>query len=316
MNIGKHLMGITLVGLLLVSVIFSGIAQAEPDRQDDESPFIHLVIELDGEVGSIAYNRASWDDFNVTNIALPGTSLLPLDYLVVSGDNGVIILCTDLEVTSRFANGSPECDEEPDTFFFTNMNLLEWTPDDTEIFMLDGSTLPEDLSDVETVVLPPTDEVNRAVETIVDLELDDDIEAYVLANALASQGLYIDAINLLQSNENLQCSNQRPQVNTDDETTVFSTPSVYIRLGEWYAIAGNEDVSRRYLECARESAEAYGDAVSHGLATARLATVTSDANEKAQLYQEAINSFDLMHAVDSVNVLLDLCGSANCARPE
>jgi hypothetical protein len=134
---------------------------------------------------------------------------------------------------------------------------------------------------------------------------------------LATYGLYYDAVNLLLSSSALQCV-QRPFVEPDTSDGVINTlesPQTYIRLGEWYHIINGADASEQFLNCAFELAGQLGDTANQALAAARLGDFATDSNNKIEWYQLAINLYAPLTATNSIDALIEACGSANCTRP-
>lgn len=312
----RKMLGIALATLLLLGV-FSLPVFAEPALQDDESSPAHLIIGVDGEWSSMGVNRSSWDDFSATNPLHPGMALQERDYVGISGNTTLFVLCSDLKIVEMFADGVADC-AKTDTSAFINMDAPFWSFDGVAVLVpSDAIVMPDDIEELNPV-LADSDVVAQAngiIETISGLGLDEGTTAYVAAYALASHGFYLDAVNIILAAEDLQCNAQRDFVEVDEGETVYEYPSVYLRMGEWYAILGNPDVSQRYLQCAVDLAESSEDALSAGLAYSRLAVVTDDAAERTASYQSAIENFVTLSAEDAVETLLDACGSANCTAP-
>lgn len=314
----RKLLGTVLAILLLMGVVSAPVF-AEPTRQNDETMPVHLIIGVDGDWSAIAVNRSTWDDFSITNGVHPGMALQSRDYVEVSGDNALIILCSDLSTTELFANGVPECDNT-DTPAFINMDKPVWTFENEQVLVeSDEFLMPDDLADSDKVPVL-ADEATRGeivalLENLLAVDMDFDTQAFVGSYALASHGFYLDAVNTMLTVETLQCSDRRNFVEVSDGNSIYESPSVYLRMGEWYAILGNLDVSARYLQCAADLAEENGDALSAGLAYSRLAVVSTDATQRTAYYQTAIEAFNSLSADVAVENLLDACGSANCTAP-
>ncbi len=314
----RKLLGTVLAILLLMGVVSAPVF-AEPTRQDDETMPVHLIIGVDGDWSAIAVNRSSWDDFSITNGIHSGMALQSRDYVEVSGDNALIILCSDLSTTELFANGVPEC-ETADTPAFMNMDKPVWSFENEQVLVgSDALVMPDDLANSDMIPVLADEatrtEVGDILTNIAGLGLDDSTLPYVSAYALASRGFYLDAVNAMLTSEDLQCSDRRNFVEVSDGNSVYENPSVYLRMGEWYAILGNPEVSTRYLQCAVDLAETNGDALSAGLGYSRLAAVSDDAEQRTAYYQTAIEAFNSLSADAAVESLLDTCGSANCTAP-
>lgn len=304
----KQFLGAALTLMIGVGVLLPGVVRAQGD---DEAQPANIVIVVEGEA---SYNRAGWDDFNVNNFALPGTPLHPDDYLRVPGDSAVLVICADLSTEELLADGTPECNIVPENPAFIAFDALDWDLTDVTILV---TTVPDNVD--EDIDLELTDDVGQITAyaaAIQALPIDSDAQVYALAYMLASNGFYLDAINALQNLEGLQCTEQTPEVEINGDVTITSAPTTYLRLGEWYAIAGNTDVGERYLQCARQVADETGDQVTYALASVRLASLASEADDAAALYQGAIERFNALTATDAVETVLELCESANCTRPE
>lgn len=306
----KQILGAALTVMIGIGALLPGAIHAQDD--DDVQP-ANIIINTEGVT---SYNRATWDDPNADNLALPGTPLHSDDYVLVSGDSTALVICADLSTVELLANGTPECNSNPDNPAFITFDRLDWDPTEIDILVTDEIVLPDGIDEIDnTTPANNIDLVNDYASAIQQLPVNTDAQMYARAYMLASNGLYLDAINALQELEGLQCTEQRPFVEIDD-VTITSSPTTYLRLGEWFAIAGNTEISERYLQCATEAAGEIGDDVTYALALVRLATLSGDADVAAGLYQEAIDRFDSLTATEAMETLLDLCGSANCTRPE
>ncbi|MCI0712470.1 MAG: hypothetical protein L0154_20105 [Chloroflexi bacterium] len=303
----KQFLGAALTLMIGVGVLLPGAVRAQGD--DNAQP-ANIIITIEGET---SYNRSTWDDPSVNNFALPGTPLHLDDYLRVPGDSTVLVICADLSTVPLLADDTPECNVVPENPAFIAFDALDWDLTDVNILATDETDVPQGV-DVE--ITDDVDQVNAYATAIQALPLDDDAQVYALAYMRASNGFYLDAINELQSLEDLQCTEERREVEINGDVTITSAPTTYLRLGEWFAIAGNTDVGERYLNCARAVADETGDQVTYALASVRLATLTSDADTATGYYQEAIERFNALTATDAMETVLDLCGSANCTRPE
>ena len=312
----RKLLGTALTILLLMGVVSVPVF-AEPTRQNDDKLPVHIIIGVDGEWSAITLNRSDWEDFNATNAVHPGMALQDRDYVGVSGDNALLILCADLSESELFANGVAEC-SATDTPAFVNMDTPLWSNEGVDTLIAsDAIVMPENAGDI-TPILADEDTIAQMSETVNSvgaLGLEPGTEAYVGAYALASQGFYLDAVNTLLAVDDLQCSERRAFVDVVDGDSIYESPSVYLRMGEWYGVLGNLEVSARYFQCAIDVAEANDDALSAGLGYSRLAVVTEDAVERTAHYQAAIDNFNILSAEGAVESLLDACGSANCSAP-
>lgn len=313
----KRLISGVIALLMVVGVLLPGTALAQPRLQDSDEPQpAFLVIQVDGGAENITLNRSTWDDLNATITVFPSMTVLSRDYVYINGSASLRILCADLTVAELFSNGVADCAENPDNPAFVNMDTLDWNPQDVEVFVRDTSEVPAETDGVETTSVDSNtlSLVEGYEATIVGLNLDDEIQAYALAVMYATHGMYYDAINTLQTADNLQCVQQRPSARLDGDMSAFETPAPYLRLGEWYAVTGGEEASLRYLGCAQELAVSQNDLWDGATALARLAVQTDDAAQKTELYQQAIDNYLQLSASDAVDAMIELCGSANCSR--
>ena len=312
------LLGTALAILLLLGVVSVPVF-AEPTRQDDIKMPVHIIIGVDGEWSDMAFNRSAWEDYSATNPLSPGMALQDRDFVEISGSTTLRILCADLSASEMLANSAPECGAT-DTPAFINMDTPLWAFANVDVLITsDAIVMPDDLADSDLIPIMADDatraQITQTLASIGELGLEAGTQAYVEAYALASQGIYLDAVNTLLAVEDLQCTDRRNFVEVTDGNSIYENPSVYLRMGEWYAILGNLNVSARYLQCAGELAEANADLLNVGLAYSRLAVVTEDAEARTASYQAAIDTFNALSADTAVADLLDACGSANCTAP-
>ncbi|MBI5931860.1 MAG: hypothetical protein HY862_21300 [Chloroflexi bacterium] len=304
--------------VLAVSLLtLTGVVSAQPRQQSNEQEVTHLLLAVSGTVN---INREGWDDYNTFSPAFPGTPVRARDYLQVAGNSQAIILCADLTVVEQYADGIVQCDSNPNPTAFVYLNEAVWkdapqpAPAATSL-----STIPENANGVSTTTLSSQDEaiLNAALSALSSLGLDEESLAYATANLYAQFGLYYDAINTILATSTRQCV-ERPFVDADTSDgviSVFESPMTYIRLGEWYHMIDGADASDQFLHCGFELAGTLADIASQALAAARLADFSTDATDKINWYQQAINLYAPLTDSGSLQSLIEACGSSNCTLP-
>lgn len=308
-----HFKLLMLTTVLVISLVLPSLARAQSD--DEEIAHLLLVVE-----GTVNVNREGWDDYNTFSPAYSGTPIRARDYLQVAGNSRAVILCADLTIVEQFADGVVDCNSNPNPVGFIYLNSVLWdeTPQPAPK-VVNGSKVPpsadgvaaENLDDNSVAI------VNNGLQALANAGLDEESSAYATANLLATYGLYYDAINLLLSSSDLQCV-QRPFVEPDTSDGVisaFESPQTYIRLGEWYHTINGADASEQFLNCAFELAGQLGDTANQALAASRLADFSTESADKIAWYQQAINLYAPLTATNSIQSLIEACGSSNCTQP-
>jgi hypothetical protein len=300
---------LVIIASLLVSRLGpAGLAQAQAPAT--ESP-AHLLLLIEGTVG---VSREGWS-LLAQSPAVVGTSLREGDYLVFSGASRAVILCADLTISEQFADGVAKCSPNPANPAFYYPDSLEWFPNTLMVMTTPDTVLPADTEGVQLAALAVDDltALNTLLNTVTTLQFDADVDAYVRASIYARYGLYYDALNMLITQEGLQCR-EATIVRPTGQSAILESPTVYLRAGEWFYFTGDREASERFFTCARQLALNMSDTGNAALAAARLGDVTSDPNP-FQFYQEAISGFASLQASETVDGLLILCGVRNCSDP-
>ncbi len=306
-----------LIGILLLASLMTMAGGSTVIAQTGEEEVTHLLLATSGTVN---VNREGWDDYNTFSTAYPGTPVRARDYLQVTGNSQAVILCADLTIAEQYADGIVECNSNPNPTAFIYFNEVIWkdvpqpSPAATSL-----STIPTNSNGVSTTSISPDDEaiLNSGLAALASYGLDEESLAYATANLYAQFGLYYDAINTILATSTRQCV-ERPFVDADTSDgviSVFESPTAYIRLGEWYHLIDGADASEQFLNCAFELAGVLDDTASQALAAARLGDFSTDAAQKIDWYQQAINLYSPLTASGSVQSLLEACGSSNCTLP-
>jgi hypothetical protein len=309
-----HFKLLMLTTVLVISLVLPGLASAQSD--DEEIAHLLLVVE-----GTVNVNREGWDDYNTFSPAYSGTPIRARDYLQVTGNSRAVILCADLTIVEQFADGVVDCNSNPNPAAFIYFNSVLWdeTPQPTPT-VVSQSTLPPEADGVSTEDLDDNSlaVVNSGLQALANIGLDDESYTYATANLLATYGLYYDAINVLVNTGELDCTVQRAFVEPDTSDGVisaFESPQVYLRLGEWYHTINGQEASERYLNCAFELSGQLGDIANQALAAARLGDLSTETSDKIFWYQQAINLYAPLTATNSIQSLIEACGSSNCTQP-
>lgn len=282
-------------------------------QNNSNSPEVaHVVLEVEGTVG---VSRDGWNVLSQTAV-VPGMALRASDYLIFSGASQVKVLCADLSIQEVFSDGVVKCTSNPSHPAFYYVDMLDWLPDTNTVTTTAETVLPDEVSEaieLETLSSADTATLNSQRATIEALNLDDDIEAYVLASLYARYGLYYDAITTVSAHEDLQCKDVA-LVRSLGASAMLESPTVYLRLGEWYYFVDDLANSEQMLTCSQQLATSNNDIGHVALASARLGDITTDGNPFT-FYQQAIDSFAQLQANNAVDNLLQTCGSRNCSDP-
>jgi tetratricopeptide (TPR) repeat protein len=309
---------------MLILVIITVVAVGGSATAQGNSPEpAYLVLSVD-EGADAVVSRNGWD-VAAWSPLMPGASLRLGEYVQLSGRTTIVVLCSDLTVLEQRSSEAPRCNRYPEFDAFVYLDDPTWIPDTTpapvNVISTDPATFPEVVSAQNLNLVPLSGdkaaEVEQRVSAILDLDVPDEAKVFALGSYYRAEGMLIDALGALTAMPSLECTAQRPTVELPaaDERTLTQSPVLYLRLGELYQMIGQiEDAARNY-DCAITLAEGLSDPADAGLAYARRATLSTDPAEALQFYQQAINYYVTLGAVDSANEVLEICGSRNCTLP-
>ena len=310
-SFGGHTKKLSLFVLVLLLISISSGVTAQSDSGEDE--VAHLLLQVEG---TVTVSRDGWDIL-ADSLAVSGSNLREGDYLVFSASSRAVILCADLSLAEQFADGVANCISDPQIPAFYYADAIEWMPEtDTQTIIVKADTsIPASAPAMQTESLSAEDSQTLASleQSIASLGLELEVQSYVTATLYARYHLYYDAINELLQNETVQCI-ERAVVRPTGSSMIFESPVTYIRLGEWHQFIGDVEASQRFFACGFQLAEELGDTGNAALAAARSGDVTT-SDDQVNYYQQAIDRFASLDAIESIEVLLGICGSRSCTDP-
>jgi hypothetical protein len=315
----------TLVGVIILVLIavMPGIPHGVTAMQGTTSDPIHLVLSVESD-GDVTINRIDWN-VNGLSPVYPGTGVRGSDYLNLSGRSTLSVLCTDLQLIDQRNSEAPRCNTYPSITAFFYADDPTWTPSSgaPTVVVTDPPTIPPEVTtdlgafNLQTLSGDQQAQVSQVTNTIMSLGVDTAAQAVALSSYYTSQEMYFDAIGVMTSLPDLQCTAQRPKVQAPEggKRPLLQSPVVYLRLGELFQMIGQIQDAQRYYQCAQELSDGLSDTADSALAYARLANVWPDPGQAIQFYQTSINLYVQLGATDYANSLLEICGSRNCTMP-
>lgn len=315
----RTLISFALVLILAVTAV-TLVPAGSMSAQDAEREAVHLVLAVNSS-GAVSFNRIEW---GVTAFAplFPGTGVRANDFMDVSADTTITILCADLALVRQRGSGVPDCSTYLQDPVFRYVDDPEWLPADVGVVTVtESSPQPDEIfATGEFQVAAAGDSllaaVTEQVSAIAALDVPDDAKAFALATYYREQGMTFDAVNALLALPEVGCQREGQTVAPPraDERPLAKLPVTYLRLGELYQELGNDDIAARYYGCAATLAETLEDPANLALASARWANIV-DIATATPLYQVAIDSYAQLGARGYAETMAEFCGR-DCRLPD
>ncbi len=316
----RNILSLLIAALLLGLAARPHVAAQDFDPRGNPDEPVHLVLMLTDE-SDARINRMDWD-VNAFAPVQAGTAARASDFIDVAGRTTLTILCTDLTPIEQHGSEVPRCDPyapEP-AFFYVDDPTWSMTANPATSITVYPPELANAPSDVDpsgyalvTLSDAALETVTAQANTIMGLTLSPAAKAFALASLYRGQGMAFEALSMLQALPDVQCSARRPSVDASAVSDpLAASPVTYLRMGELYDILGKPDDALRNYICAASRAEESNDPADLALAFARQANLTTDPVRAVELYQQAINGYAALGAMDDANALLEICGLRNC----
>jgi tetratricopeptide (TPR) repeat protein len=310
------------IGLVVLIALGLGGRAAAQEQGQARTVAAHLVLAM-SQGGVAEINRMDWDVNAFAPLAL-GEGVRSNDYIEVSGDTSLAILCADLQLIEQRGSEVPPCNQYIDTPMFSYTEDPVWRPSDAAstivVFPPDLALVPVEISDPgafnqSVLTGGDLDQVVSARDTILDLSVPGEAKAYALSRLYRNQDMIFDALGVLLPD--LECTARRAFVEPPgpNERLLFKSPAVYLHAGEMFQMLGQTEDAVRYYTCAADLADATGDTANLALAFARLGNATEEPGQKISFYQQAIDTYAALNAPELVNGVLEICGRGNCSVP-
>ncbi len=316
----RNILSLFVAALLLGLAAYPHVAAQDFDPRGNPDEPVHLVLALTDE-GEANINRMDWD-VNAFAPVQPGTAARASDFIEVAGRTTLTILCADLTLIEQHGSEVPRCEPyAPDpAFFYVDDPTWSMTANPVAsitVYPPELANTPQDVTPgayaLVTLSGDALDTVTAQAQTIMGLNISPAAKAFALAGLYRSQGMALEALSMLQALPDVQCSARRPSVDASSVSDpLAASPVTYLRMGELYDILGMPDDALRNYICAATRAEETGDPANLALAFARQANLTTDPVRAIELYQQAINAYAGLGAMDDANALLEICGLRNC----
>ena len=316
----RNILSLLVAALLLGLAAHPHVAAQDFDPRGNPDEPVHLVLALTDEAEA-NINRMDWD-VNAFAPVQPGTAARASDFIDIAGRTTLTILCADLTLIEQHGSEVPRCEPyAPDpAFFYVDDPTWSMTANPATTITVYPPELANTPPDVNpsayalvTLSGDALNTVTTQAQTIMGLNVSPAAKAFALASLYRSRGMALEALSMLQALPDVQCSARRPSVDASAVSDpLAASPVTYLRMGELYDILGMRDDALRNYICAATRAEETSDPANLALAFARQANLTTDPVRAIELYQQAINAYAGLGAMDDANALLEICGLRNC----